>query len=158
MTSSEFYGLYGAIMLFWGLVLLIGGFKFKSVRLQCWGVAPLCFIASLFALNHWYNWEINPPNFICTECGSFGRWLWSIFNRSLQKYVGLYQGCSLHLHEFQRAGHAAKRLPQRSGRHSISDVYSKSVADGYIERSLVRDQLDLFHNRALTTFRWQKRH
>ena len=57
-------------MLFWSLVGLICGFKFKSVRTQCWGVAPLCFIASLITLNHWYNWEINTPNFVCSECGT----------------------------------------------------------------------------------------
>jgi hypothetical protein len=62
------WGLYGAIMLFWSLVGLICGFKFKSVRPQCWGVAPLCFIVSLFALNHWYNWEIDTPYFVCSEC------------------------------------------------------------------------------------------
>jgi len=70
MTSSEFYGLYGAIMLFWGLVTLICGFKFKSARFQLWVVSPLCLIASFFALKHWYNWEINPPRFVCIECGA----------------------------------------------------------------------------------------
>jgi hypothetical protein len=64
------WGFYGAVMLFWSLVGLICGFKFKSVRTQCWGVAPLCFIASLITLNHWYNWEINTPNFVCSECGT----------------------------------------------------------------------------------------
>jgi len=68
MTSSEFYGLYGAIMLCWALVLLICGFKFKSARFQCWGTAPLLLITSFFALKHWYNWEINPPKFVCIEC------------------------------------------------------------------------------------------
>lgn len=67
---ATIWGLYGAIMLFWSLVGLICGFKFKSVRLQCWGGAPLCFIASLITLNHWYNWEINTPNFVCSECGT----------------------------------------------------------------------------------------
>jgi len=68
MTSSEFYGLYGAIMLCWGLVTLICGFKFKSARFQLWVVSPLLLFTSFFALKHWYNWEIDTPYFVCSEC------------------------------------------------------------------------------------------
>ena len=46
MTSpTEFYGLYGAIVLFWSLFGFICGFKFKSARLQCWG--GLLYVSSL---------------------------------------------------------------------------------------------------------------
>ena len=62
------WGFYGATMLFWGLFTLICGFKFKSVRPQLWAVSPLCFIASLITLNHWYSWEIATPYFVCSEC------------------------------------------------------------------------------------------
>jgi len=62
------WGVYGAVMLFWTLVLLICGFKFKSARFQCWGTAPILLIISFFAIKHWYNWEINPPKFVCIEC------------------------------------------------------------------------------------------
>jgi hypothetical protein len=68
MTSSEFWGWYGAISLFWALVCLICGFKFKSFRFQGWGIQPLLLITAFFGLKHWYNWEINPPNFVCIEC------------------------------------------------------------------------------------------